>query len=147
MLLQINLLVVFLGLWNGMLLLPVLLSWIGPPPYYSAVLNELKESEDSAVTEKHELKSSNSAHQNIAYETAGEDNLTVNYHRHPSVYNDSVNPYINHDNQAVNSMTNVQYNNQPSKGKVLRRVELIWDPWRQQYDMNNQGSNPTSQGL
>ncbi|XP_067946636.1 patched domain-containing protein 3-like [Watersipora subatra] len=36
---QVNLLVVALGLWNGLVLLPVLLSLLGPPPYLSVQLN------------------------------------------------------------------------------------------------------------
>jgi len=50
-LLQLNLLVVVLGLWSGMVLLPVMLSLIGPAPYLSAMEdNQPGETENNRVS-------------------------------------------------------------------------------------------------
>ena len=68
---QVNLLVVLLGLWNGMVLLPVLLSLMGTPPYLSVQLNAIQNSSQA------KLRISDSAADNPALDTK-EDNFMVN---------------------------------------------------------------------
>jgi len=64
---RVNLLVVLLGLWNGMVLLPILLSFMGTAPYLSA---QIKAMQNNPQTK---LKTSKSAAENPAFEAQDEN--------------------------------------------------------------------------
>lgn len=72
-----NLLVVVLGMWNGMVLLPVLLSWMGPAPYLTATMAH------SAVTSQEGADNNKEAivpagHDNPSLDNKTEENYAVN---------------------------------------------------------------------
>lgn len=105
--LQVNLLVVFIGLWNGMVLLPVLLSFMGTAPYLSAQMNYIENGSHSKP------KISDSAADNLALDTQ-EDNYMVN--------------------RLFASQGQTTLSSSRSRS-FLRRQELVWNPRIADYEV------------
>lgn len=114
---QVNLLVVILGLWNGLILLPVLLSWMGPPPYLSAQLQ--------STHYRSTLKVSESAADNLALER--DNHFMVN---NMSSYQSRVPTYSRQ--LLVYPKQAVVYTNQR---RLLPRCVLVWNPYKVDYEV------------
>lgn len=95
-----------------MVFLPILLSWIGPPPYLSAVMNNGIQLTDN----KEELKRNDSAHNNPAFSPSRDDEESM------------VNNFSMLGVKVPPAQSPIRVGNQlpvPS----LPRHHLIWDPY------------------